>query len=397
MVISKIISLSEGKALIYADAENREKFISVLAKTGVRSVVTPDTETGGVNAELRPADVKKIAPILDKKEIMVYIKDVCGFAGFCAANRKRVGVLLGIIIFFAMLLVSTLYVMRIEVSGSNLLSKQTVIDDLEQFGISVGTKISEIDKDTCADRFLAKYPEFSWVAINFEGTTASITLKEKEPQQSQTGEKYDYLTADRDGVIKSLLVYSGKAAVKPGSAVKRGDILITGYITGSGLQFEETPSLRYEGAMGSVIAEVKENVSVFVPYHEETVSAVNTERVALVISVIGKEFVLGKIPESGVTETPEKYIEVFGAVELPVTCREIYTVGETVTVTERDVAQARTEAEKQIYKAVSESLGEAEITALKVTMTEEKDGIRAEAEYTCLCEIAIPGYVKQRE
>ena len=149
--------------------------------------------------------------------------------------------------------------------------------------------------------------------------------------------------------------------------------------------------------MGSVIAEVKENVSVFVPYHEETVSAVNTERVALVISVIGKEFVLGKIPESGVTETPEKYIEVFGAVELPVTYREIYTVGETVTVKERDVAQARTEAEKQIYKAVSESLGEAEITALKVTMTEEKDGIRAEAEYTCLCEIAIPGYVKQRE
>ena len=34
---------------------------------------------------------------------------------------------------------------------------------------------------------------------------------------------------------------------------------------------------------------------------------------------------------------------------------------------------------------------------LPCTEPEEKDGIRAEAEYTCLCEIAIPGYVKQRE
>ncbi len=397
MVISRIISFLEGKAVLYADSENREKFITFLTEHGVHAGISSDRETGGVNVRIRPADVKKIAPILDKSGIIVYIKDVYGFARFCSDNRKRAGVIAGILIFFTLLFMSTGYVMKIEVEGSQLLSRQTVIDDLAEFGISVGTRISEIDKDTCASRFLAKYPEFSWVAINFEGTTATITLKEKDKQDASEDKKCDFLAADGDGVIRSVLVYSGKATVKPGTVVKKGDVLIMGYISGSGLQYEEHPSLRYEGALGSVTAEVKEELSVFVPFTEETVTETVTERSATVISVLGVDFVFGSIPENGAVGSPEKYVEIFGLIEIPVTYRTFDVVSQKTGYTERDETQAGAEAEKRVYRAVAEKLGQAELTEINVAFTVEENGVTAVAKYSCVREIAVPTYIKRTD
>ena len=307
------------------------------------------------------------------------------------------GVIAGILIFFTLLFMSTGYVMKIEVEGSQLLSRQTVIDDLAEFGISVGTRISEIDKDTCASRFLAKYPEFSWVAINFEGTTATITLKEKDKQDASEDKKCDFLAADGDGVIRSVLVYSGKATVKPGTVVKKGDVLIMGYISGSGLQYEEHPSLRYEGALGSVTAEVKEELSVFVPFTEETVIETVTERSATVISVLGVDFVFGSIPENGAVGSPEKYVEIFGLIEIPVTYRTFDVVSQKTGYTERDETQAGAEAEKRVYRAVAEKLGQAELTEINVAFTVEENGVTAVAKYSCVREIAVPTYIKRTD
>ncbi len=387
--LTSLISFFEGKVKIYADEENKDALISFFVNNGISATVMADNEKGGIYTEISPSLLKKIAPALGKLNIMVYIIKIYGIKRLSSRYGKRYGLLAGSLLFIALLWVSTLFVWRVDVSGTELLSKAEVREELSEMGVKVGAKISEINRSEILNTFLKEHPELSWAALNFRGTTAILILKETE--EKPDGAEVDtssLMVASESGVVRSITVYEGKAAVKVGTVVSKGDVLISGLISGSGGQITDTPPLRVTGASGSVKAEVVRKLEVSVPFSEELSKTEKSEKKVKVISVFGRDIAFGST--EGTVLEDERNVTFFGVVEIPVTVKTFsgeITVKDTVS---RDAENARLEAERKLYKKISETLGEGELTYVKTEYSETENGIIGYAEIGCVIEIAVP-------
>lgn len=390
-MIGKLLSFFEGEAELYADEIYRDRLVSVVAESGVRAKITNNAENSGVSVRLSPQNAKKIASALDKFNIIVYINSVCGLKTELISRCKRIGLLIGAVLFFALLSLSTLFVFKVEVSGSELIAVQDVKAELSDFGIRVGARLSDIDRTAVANRFLQLHPELSWAAISFKGTTVRLELKEKTEAPPFSDDKADFLIAGCDGVVKNILVYSGKAVVAPNTVVKKGDLLISGYVSGSGLQYTDNPILRYEGASGSVTAEVVESISSYVLFVEETVRTENGKHSGTVFEIFGKRITVGKVENSdGYHMMPEKNLTIWGRIELPITYRECYEIKRTAEVVRRDEAQATLCARARAYEELSGALDGASLSEIEILSDADETGARVVLNYVCLREIAVP-------
>ena len=387
----RIVKFFTGSVRIYAGPESRDALISYLVSEGINAEFTPDREKGGVFTELSPKTLKKVAPALDKSGIIVYIINIYGFKRLMSRYGTRYGLMLGAFAFAVILWMSTLFVWKVEVEGTELLSREQMRTELKEMGVYPGRLLSGIDRSSVRNEFLAKHPELSWAALNFKGTTVSLTVKETserpEPDESACG----LLVAKSDGVVRSVLVYEGSAVIKEGSVVRKGDVLITGLISGSGLQITDDPLLRFGNARGSVKAEVSGKAEATVPFDEVTRSETRGERCGRTISVFGIDFDFGKTEDADTSG--ERNVTVFGAIELPITVREYYSVSEKTETRHRTPDEARAEAERRIYREIAGISEDSELVRLKIAYLETGDGITAQADFIYITEITEPAEI----
>ena len=101
---------------------------------------------------------------------------------------------------------------------------------LQEESIFPGTVSDRISLKDLSARLTQRLPRVAWVRASFEGLTLKIAVTQGVPMpEIETQGGNGSVIAARDGVIESIAVYAGTAAVKPGDTVKAGDILIHGY------------------------------------------------------------------------------------------------------------------------------------------------------------------------
>lgn len=393
-----LVRFFAGSVRIYAGPESKDALISFLISEGIDAKFTPDEERGGVFTELSPKTLKKVAPALDKSGIIVYIINIYGFARTLSRYSTRFGLMLGVLAFLSFLWLSTLFVWKVEVDGTELLSKEQVRAELKEMGVYPGRPLSGIDKSSVRNEFLSNHPELSWAALNFKGTTVSLTVKEtsERPGSDTDCENNNggLLVAETDGIIRSILVYEGSAAVKEGSVVRKGDVLITGLISGSGLQITDNPILRFGNARGSVKAEVGGSAEITVPFDEVISTKTQGKRCGRTISVFGLQFDFGEISETeAVSASSERSVTVFGVIELPITVKDYYTVSENTDTKTWTPDEARAEAERRIYREISGIAEDSELTRVKINYLQTEDGITAKADFSYITEICVPAEI----
>ena len=374
-----------GEVALFVPWEHAQRMTGVVVEMGLNAEIK--AAENGINVYLSPKQAKKVAPILDKSGIIVYINSVCGIKSICARNLKRVGIIVGLAIFFALLSVSRGYVFRIGLEGDSPISLEQAEAELSGLGIYVGARIGDIDTKGACLELLKSHPEYSWASINLRGNTVILDLKMKSAGISDVGIKSDMLVSGFDGVVEQVLVYGGKAAVKSGDVIKKGDLLICGYVGSSGLSGGD-PHLRYEGASGSVTASVSESFEVFVPYVSEVSALDYEERCGFAVSVLGKRLTFGQTEEYDVLK--KGFVTVFGEIELPIAYVVYGKRSYLPIVNTLDKTEALLEARKRAYSELSERLGNAELSALMLTESETDGGITVTVRYTCVKEVAVP-------
>ena len=114
MMFNRLISFLCGRVELFAEEKYRDKLVGIITALGIEAKMTYDRENGGLKLITTPACAKKIARALDKTGAIVYINSVCGFANDLGKRRKRIGLLLGAILFFTILSLSTLFVLFVS-------------------------------------------------------------------------------------------------------------------------------------------------------------------------------------------------------------------------------------------------------------------------------------------
>ena len=168
-----------------------------------------------------------------------------------------------LIIGMALLLILVIWlptrVLFISVEGNQYLPSMKILEEAEACGIRFGASRREVRSEKMKNLLLAAIPELQWAGINTFGCTAVISVEERV---SEAYNKPDHtvsnIVAVRDGVIESCISSKGNLLCQPGQAVKKGDVLISGY-TDCGIK------ITADTAQGEIFAKTVHEITAVTP------------------------------------------------------------------------------------------------------------------------------------
>ena len=210
-----------------------------------------------------------------------------GVVFFLRRNKVRVvlAALPVITLIFVTIMSGVLW--EVTVQGNKTVPTQTVLTTLESMGIKPGTFKRSINISEVGEQICVIHPEFSWASLNILGTGAVLQVREaeKKPQMHNPTEPANIIAA-KDGKILRIEADVGLAQITEGSAVVKGDLIISGVTVNMG----GTEVLRR--ATGRVLAETKTCIYGNAPLNAQVLTVVRQKQY-YALKLFGIEIPLG--------------------------------------------------------------------------------------------------------
>lgn len=159
---------------------------------------------------------------------------------------------------------SRVWLIDIRLTGDRDASVSALRQALSGMGISPGVPRSRVDPDLIQDALAAASPDFSFVGVRLQGVRLLVEASPAvpAPETYQVDGRRD-LIARCDGIILSINVQAGEAAVQPGDTVTRGQVLIRG---SEQITKEESRGI---AALGTVVARTWIEGTAILPVNRE--------------------------------------------------------------------------------------------------------------------------------
>ena len=252
MFFKILINYIFGYLNIQVEGYYVERFINNCISKGIFLWNTKRTRSAIITSNLGAEDFKKAAKIAKKHGCRIKINDKHGMPFVIKKYKKRK--LFFILLFIVILAIYTLsrFVWNIEIKGIENINQEEIIKALEDDGLKVGTLKSKVDTNEIISKIRYQREDIAWIGINLDGTNAIVEIVEadKKPEIIDDDD-YCNIVAQKDGKIEKISAQNGTLMVSKGQEVKKGDILIAGYMEG------KYTGKNYVNANGKVTAIVK--------------------------------------------------------------------------------------------------------------------------------------------
>lgn len=280
--------------------------------------------------------------VAEREGIEAEVEKTVGLPFIIYKYRNRHGLAAGTAAGLLLILLSTLYVWRIEIVGNVNISDKVIYQALAESGLDIGTYIPTLQPNSVRTLLILKLTELSSASVNIKGNHITVeVIERKPPPEFIDYSGFYHVVASRDGLVMQVEAYSGMPLVKKGDVVQKGQLLIKGqYPSYRGLNI-------ITHARGKVKAMVYEDFVITVPldFWEKTYTG-NTD-VKVSYNVLGKDinlFLGVLVPFTNYDAKVIREEVKIGFLKLPVikttlTSRE-YTKGTTEITTEEAKAKA---------------------------------------------------------
>ena len=261
--------------------------------------------------------------------------------------KKRAILIIGLILYFCLVIYVPTRVFFVKVEGNNLVSDVAIIEAAEKAGVRFGVSRRTIRSEKLKNELLEAIPNLQWVGVNTRGCVATITIKERsvaEKIRQKSG--VSSVIAVRDGIVDSVVATRGNVLCKVGQAVREGQVLISGY-TDCGITIKAT------GAEGEIFARTTRALEAVLPigYMLRTHEVDKTQKFSIIFGK--KQINLYKdsgISGSSCVKMYDRYVLTLpGGFQLPVTlvketvveyaCQEMSLANEEARAVVKNYAQ----------------------------------------------------------
>ncbi len=166
------------------------------------------------------------------KELCYNIKKIEENGAFLPLLKlwRGVGVFVGIIVFCLSAFFFNDFIYAFSFVGSGSIYKREVLSYLNSIGVKEYQRFSKFDFERIEDEVLAENKNLSFVSIDKHGNTLVVDLALATDKVDRLDGNIYSLTSNFNGVIEKINVYRGTALVKKGDHVKKGDLLVDGYM-----------------------------------------------------------------------------------------------------------------------------------------------------------------------
>jgi similar to stage IV sporulation protein len=155
--------------------------------------------------------------------------------GFKRLSVRKI-LLIGLAALGVLVLVASLFVWDVRVTGIERREAIKLTKELEPLGVFVGAYKGGVNTKQIETRLMVDHDEFAWVNIKLKGVVAEIEVVPAEPAPELVDNSRPCsIVATKDALIESVMALNGRAAVAKGQTVRQGDVLISGLIWDEGL------------------------------------------------------------------------------------------------------------------------------------------------------------------
>ena len=287
--------------------------------------------------------------------------------------RRRYVLLGGFAAFLLLLFGGNLFIWEFRVTGNETVPAETILRELEEYGISVGSIGLRIDQEAMRNHVLLELPDLSWLVVNVKGCVGHVQVVERlRPPQIVQEDEIANVIAARSGLVMKMETLDGEAQVSVGSTVTEGQLLISGVVD------SEREGMYLLHGMGNVWARTWYELSVLVPMEtlqyvqaEETTTKVWLDLGKKQIKLYAKGSILppncGKITHYGAVCLP-------GGFRLPVTVVRQEMVSYQAEKRQRTEAEARAEGEAALLELLADQMvGNGSVTSTRFAAARKGD------------------------
>ncbi|MGN0312359.1 MAG: sporulation protein YqfD [Lachnospiraceae bacterium] len=221
-----------------------ERFFNIVAFRGIdiRSITYRDEEKEelqGLSAHaqkqcrirIKREDYEELIGLCAKYNIEVKQKRALGIPAVVNYYRNRVAFYVGALGCFLFLLGMSHCVWEIEIKGNSFYTEETLLDYLRERHITYGCFSGSF---SCEKEELAlrkSHDRIAWCSMSVEGCKLILTVTENKLfEKERQGKSGWSIVADNTAIISSIVTRTGTPLVKQNEKVKKGQILVAGYL-----------------------------------------------------------------------------------------------------------------------------------------------------------------------
>ena len=231
MLIIELIRYFFGYVNFKASGGFADRFINLCTKEGI-PLWNIKNVNGNISASTTIDGYLSIRSPARKSGMRVTCYAKKGLIFFLKKHKRRVGVVVGVLLSAIIIFALTQFVWSVSVVGNVSIDDDYLLSQFEQYGVKVGVRLSTLNLENAENMVMRDNEKLSWAKVNKKGTVLVIEVREKtDAPEMYDNSKPTNLVASEDGVILSIDVLYGNEEVKPGSAVVKGDLLVSGIIT----------------------------------------------------------------------------------------------------------------------------------------------------------------------
>lgn len=215
------------KVWMQGPPERLHRFLSLLFPAGLEvwQVSRRDQEA---SFWIKASQVRRLRPLRRRCRVKAHFVEKRGLLFQKRRIRERQGLFWGAILGGLLVWYLSGGVWQIGVEGCRSLSEEQVLAAARTEGVFPGCRLGDLDGKTVARAMQSALPQAGWIAVNTNGCAVEIVVSEREEPAPAESETPCNLVAECDGVITSLSVMEGTAAVVDGSVVAKGQLLVSG-------------------------------------------------------------------------------------------------------------------------------------------------------------------------
>jgi len=174
----------------------------------------------------------------------------------------------GVIIVLALVISQSFFVKTIEVSGYKGIPETLLRQCLSESGVKEGAYRPAIDWKKAENHIYDTFPQITWIQLAYDGRKVFLNIAESEDPiidsqfWQETGREYTNIIASQSGYVETVNIRRGMTLTEEGEYVKKGQVLVSGYVPIEPTVYEENwPKSYYVRCSGEIWAKVPYRLS----------------------------------------------------------------------------------------------------------------------------------------
>ena len=281
-----IFYLLKSKVTLKISGNNIERFIKRLKNNNIEILDIKYNSKEEIIIKIYEKDYEALLKIKT-----VYNIEICDYYGIIKIKNiifNNKFVIISIFLALIFLFIITNLIFEIDIVTNDSKMEKILLEELEDLGIKkYNFKKEYTELQVIKQKILSKYKdEIDWIEIESIGTKYIIRYEPRIKNDVIEEKNFRHIVAKKDAIISDMKIFSGQIVKGINSYVKKGEVIVSGYIDLNG-NIKDTVS-----SNGEVYGETWYNVTITYPYKYYESFETGNKKTLLVIKFLSKDIEL---------------------------------------------------------------------------------------------------------